>query len=135
PSQGPHRALGLDPFRSVSVLARANRLVRADDYRSAVRRGRRLSTANAMIYTLAQQSEDLRFGFIVSKAVGNAVVRNRVRRRLKAIAHELVTTERATTGFDIVVRAHEPSALATWADLRSDILGLVSRSPAGVSRE
>ena len=63
-----------------------------------------------------------RFGFIVAKTVGNAVTRNTVRRRLKAIAHDLLTE--APTGYDVVVRALPAAAQATWPTL----LGDVSRS-------
>lgn len=45
----------------------------------------------------------MRFGFIVAKTVGNAVVRNRLRRRMRAAAFELVRA--GLTGADVVVRA------------------------------
>jgi len=63
-----------------------------------------------------------RFGFIVAKTVGNAVTRNTVRRRLKAIAHDLLID--TPTGYDVVVRALPAAAQATWPTL----LGDVSRS-------
>lgn len=44
-----------------------------------------------------------RWGFIVSKAVGSAVVRNLVKRRLRAAARVLVPE---IGGLDVVVRAH-----------------------------
>lgn len=65
-----------------------------------------------------------RFGFIVAKTVGNAVTRNSVRRRLKAIAHGLLTE--VPTGHDVVIRALPAAAQATWPTL----LGDVSRSLA-----
>ncbi len=60
-----------------------------------------------------------RFGFIVAKTVGNAVVRNRVRRRLKAIAHELAPE--LPTGAEFVFRALPPAAVARFSDLKSEI--------------
>ncbi len=47
-----------------------------------------------------------RVGFVVSKAVGNAVVRNRVKRRLR----HLVATLDAPAGARVVVRALPPAA-------------------------
>jgi ribonuclease P protein component len=111
------------------VLARANRLVRADDYRNAVRRGNRFSATNAVVYTaLRGDALPVRFGFIVAKTVGGAVTRNRVRRRLKAIGYELTT--RVEPGTDIVIRALPGSAQASWTTLQNEILGLVTRSGA-----
>lgn len=52
-----------------------------------------------------------RVGFVVSKAVGNSVVRHRVVRRLRAlVAHRL---ERLPDGADLVVRAQPAAAGAT----------------------
>jgi len=74
-----------------------------------------------------------RFGFIVSKAVGNAVTRNRVRRRLKAIAADLLHEQSA--GIDAVVRALPAAAQADWPTLSADVtrsFGKANRSPGAV---
>jgi ribonuclease P protein component len=56
-----------------------------------------------------------RVGFVVSKGVGNAVVRNRTKRRLRAA----VATRLAGIpgGVDVVVRAQPAAAQATYAEL------------------
>ena len=68
------------------MLARQNRLTRGAEYKAVVRRGARCAGANSITYVV-QSGDDraARFGFIVSKQVGSAVVRNTVRRRLKAV--------------------------------------------------
>ena len=60
-----------------------------------------------------------RFGFIVAKNVGNAVTRNRVRRRLKAVTSELLPS--TPSGTDIVIRALPSTADADWAVLRDEV--------------
>jgi ribonuclease P protein component len=102
------------------VLARANRVIRPDEFRTAVRRGRRMSTAHAVLYLYPRELDaPTRFGFIVSKAVGNAVTRNLVRRRLRAIAHELLPT--VGTGTDVVIRALPGLDTLTWSELNEEI--------------
>lgn len=59
--------------------------------------------------------EPARFGFIVSKAVGNAVTRNLVRRRLKSIAQRRI--DEGLMGVDVVFRMLPSSATAGFADL------------------
>lgn len=83
--------------------------------RSGARNGRR----NVVVYVRpTQQDRPARFGFVVSKAVGNAVRRNRVKRRLRELAQ---TTVRQTPyGYDVVVRALPPASRADWAELAAD---------------
>jgi ribonuclease P protein component len=103
-------------------LARANRLVTADDYRRLVRRGRRVTTQHAVVYLArADHTSAPRFGFIVAKSVGVAVKRNLVRRRLKALSFEAL--DRLEPGTEIVIRALPGAAQASWDILRSEISG------------
>jgi len=91
------------------VLAKANRVVLAGDFRAAVRRGRRSTTPSAVYYRLpTDPAHPLRFGVIVSKAVGNAVNRNLVRRRLRALGRERV--DAGGMGEDVVIRVLPGSA-------------------------
>jgi len=102
------------------VLAKANRVARAADFRSAVRRGRRVTTPSAVYYRLATEpNRPLRFGFIVSKAVGTAVDRNRLRRRLRALGRDYVVAGRH--GEDVVVRALPGAAQRDWGSLSADM--------------
>jgi ribonuclease P protein component len=77
-----------------------------------------------------------RAGFVVSKAVGNSVVRHRVTRRLRHLVSARLGTLPA--GSSLVVRALPPAATASSAELGADLdaalrrLGLApSRGPAG----
>jgi ribonuclease P protein component len=74
-------------------------------------------------------------GFIVNKAVGNAVVRNRVKRRLRAIMAGLVETVPAGTG--LVVRSLPAAAGSSFSDLTRQLTGalgdVVGRLGCGVA--
>lgn len=108
------------------MLAKANRITRGADYRTTVRRGTRFSGANTLTYIRPNPDSDVvRFGFIVSKAVGNAVTRNLVRRRLKAASYDLlprfISDGTSPTGVDVVVRALPASVQAPWASLHEEL--------------
>ena len=61
-------------------------------------------------------------GFTVSKAVGNAATRNRVKRRLRHLTREhLAALEELPGRAALVVRALPPSAAATYASLGADL--------------
>lgn len=62
-----------------------------------------------------------RFGFVVSKALGNAVRRNTVKRRLRALCAERIAA--GSVDVDVVVRALPAAATATFAALRAEMNG------------
>ena len=102
------------------MLASEQRITSADDYKRVVRRGRRSAGANCVTYQLMNPNGGTpRFGFIVAKTVGNAVVRNRIRRRLKAIAHDLAPE--LPNGLEFVFRALPPAASAPFSELKSEL--------------
>ena len=59
--------------------------------------------------------ETTRFGFSTGRRVGAAVVRNRVRRRLREIVRAL--SPRLRPGWDVLIVARPPSASASYAEL------------------
>ena len=69
-----------------------------------------------------------RYGFVASRAVGKAVVRNRVRRRLQ----EAVRSLRLDEGWDIVIIARRTAAAADYHELRESLAALLER--AGIAR-
>ena len=61
-----------------------------------------------------------RFGFTVTKAMGGAVIRNRIRRRLKA-AVAATAADRARPGHDYVVIARAAAGSRPFEDLKKDL--------------
>ncbi|AWB87797.1 ribonuclease P protein component [Mycetocola zhujimingii] len=102
------------------MLAQAQRITSADDYKRVVRRGRRAAGTSCVTYQLMNPNGGTpRFGFIVAKTVGNAVVRNRTRRRLKAIAHDLAPE--LPEGAEFVFRALPPAAVSDFSALKAEL--------------
>ncbi len=101
------------------MLATRNRLRTATDFSTTVRSGVRNGRRNVVLYAAAiAADEPSRIGFIVSKSVGNAVVRNLVKRRLREAG--AASLREYGTGFAIVVRALPASAAASWDQLLAD---------------
>lgn len=78
-------------------------------------------------------STPTRFGFIITKRVGVAVVRNRMRRRLKAITAELL--EEFPTGVDVVIRVHPEALDCDFDALRRGVRNAVPRAMKRAERE
>ncbi len=110
--------------------AKRHRVTRGDDYRRVVRTGRRVGGAFCITHAVLRAPGDsARFGFIVSKAVGNAVTRNLIRRRMKGIVDRHIA--RGITGVDVVFRALPRAADASYGDLEAEL----DRAIARVERE
>jgi ribonuclease P protein component len=111
------------------VLAAAQRLRRSTDFAAAIRGGRRAGRGTLVVHLLVldepqfldepAQASEARAGFVVSKAVGNAVVRNRVRRRLRHLVRSRL--DALPAGALLVVRALPAAAAASYATLGSDL--------------
>ncbi len=111
------------------MLARGNRITRGADYRSVVRGGSRCAGPSTVTYVVTTaEDRSPRFGFIVSKQVGNAVTRNTVRRRLKAVCAEVLPGVRV--GADVVIRALPNSAIVDYAQLRDEVSRCLHRKAA-----
>jgi ribonuclease P protein component len=107
------------------LLPPAHRVVSGGDYRRIVRKGRRVSGRVVVAYLDRPADGTARFGFIVSRAVGNAVVRNRVRRRLKAACAGLLAEAPSRA---VVFRALPAAAGASWAELSDEVTSAVLSS-------
>ncbi len=112
------------------MLPARHRLRESADFTSAVR-GPGSSRAGGRLIVVHANRTDARaelpprVGFVVSKAVGNAVVRNRTKRRLRAILASRVTG--IPLGFDLVVRANPAASGAAFVDLEAAVATALPR--------
>lgn len=104
------------------MLPEPHRLHRSSEFGDAVRRGRRMGRRDIVLHALSRDETSVvetfggpRFGLIVSKAVGPAVTRHRVARRLRHICADVITG--LPTSTDVVIRALPGSATSSSAEL------------------
>ena len=107
------------------------RLRRRREYR-AVAGGRKVSRPGFILQALrtANPERPSRFGFTVTKRIGNAVVRNRIRRRLKE-AVRLTARDATMTGMDYVLIGRRAALSLPFDRLMHDL----STGMAALSRE
>ncbi|WP_079122916.1 ribonuclease P protein component [Streptomyces abyssalis] len=112
------------------MLPTENRLRRREDFAAAVRRGRRAGRPLLVVHLRRNgnssdpheaggEAPPARAGFVVSKAVGNAVVRNRVKRRLRHLVRERLAA--LPPGSLVVVRALPGAGEAGHDELVRDL--------------
>ena len=77
-----------------------------------------------MIRALERDGPTSRFAFAVSRGVGNAVIRNKVKRRLR----EAVRSLSVVAGWDVVVSARPAAAGASFAELWAEVEAQLRRA-------
>lgn len=110
------------------MLPAVHRLRDSAAFGHTVRRGRRAGGPLLVLHLRATSGTDegpnrtgapAQVGLVVSRAVGNAVHRNQVKRRLRHLLRARVDT--LPPGSVLVVRALPRSADASWADLSREL--------------
>jgi len=106
-----------------NLYPREARLVRRGDFDAVYRAGKRRSSSHFTVFFRANELPQSRFGFSIKKALGGAVVRNRIRRRLREVVrcHRL----EIPAGWDIVIHPKSSVARAEFAALTADLLRLL----------
>jgi ribonuclease P protein component len=115
------------------------RLKRRAEFLRAAQKGRKAAMPGLVLQVLQRDDTDpLRLGFTVTKKVGNAVVRNRVRRRLREAARLLLQQPHfaaaALNGADLVLIGRDATRTRKFALLQDDFrraLAKAGLAPAG----
>ena len=104
------------------TFPREARLLKRGEFEAVYRAGRRCSSAHFTVFFRANELPESRFGVSIKKALGGAVVRNRIRRRVR----EIVRCHRREipAGWDIVIHPKGAVAKAPFAELKADLLRL-----------
>ena len=107
------------------MLPRAHRLRRNAEIRHVRRIGRRHSHPLLLLFAAESDAANARFAVTVSTRVGNAVVRNRVRRRIReAIRKQLGAVQ---PGWDFLFVARQSASLASYLELDLAVRQLLNR--------
>ncbi|WP_369211529.1 ribonuclease P protein component [Streptomyces flavofungini] len=123
------------------MLPTEHRLRRREDFATAVRRGRRAGRPLLVVHLRSGATDPhvpgetlppTRAGFVVSKAVGNAVVRNTVKRRLRHLMRDRLAS--VPPGSLVVVRALPGAGDADHAELARDLDTALRRLLGGGAR-
>lgn len=107
------------------MVPASHRMRRAEDFATAVRRGRRSGSSTVVAHLAVVGDEaPVRVGFVVNKAVGGAVTRNTVRRRLRHLVRDRLSASSSgalSSGGLLVIRALPASAAASSGQLAGDL--------------
>ena len=106
------------------MVSRHQRLRKRADFDFVRSRGKRVSDRHFVLIVAPSELAQTRWGLAVSRRVGNAVVRNRVKRKIR----ESIRDIRSETGLDVIVSARPAAADAGSESVRRSLYKLARRA-------
>ncbi len=106
------------------MVSRDQRLRKRADFDSVRAHGKRVSDQLFVLIVAPSELARTRWGLAVSRRVGNAVVRNRVKRKIR----ESIRDMRCKTGMDVIVSARPAAANAGSESVRRSLRQLAGRA-------
>ncbi len=113
------------PARARTKMPSHLRLKRRAEFLAVAAKGRKVQRPGLVLQALATGGE-IRLGFTATRKIGNAVVRNRARRRLKEAAR-LFFAEHRIEGVDFVLVARRQTVRRRFALLSADLADAVAK--------
>jgi ribonuclease P protein component len=104
-----------------------HRLAKREDFSKVFRYGKSVANQQFVVYVLPQPRNDhFRLGVSVSKKLGNAVVRNRLRRMMKEIVRQ--NKELVTGVYDFIVIARKPVADLEFDEMEKNLMHVMRKA-------
>jgi ribonuclease P protein component len=108
-------------------MERKYRLAKREDFNKVYRYGKSVANHQFVLYYLPQPKlEHFRLGVSVSKKIGNAVVRNRLRRMMKEIIR--LNEQQLASQYDYVLIARKPCAEMEYQAMEKSILHVLRKA-------
>ena len=108
------------------MLKRINRLKKRYQFNYVYKSGEHFSGEHMVLYVVSSKTKNIKVGLAVTKKIGHAVVRNRVRRKLREIIKKQVPTLKQN--YNIIVVARENISEASFDKLSTEFLKLLKKA-------
>lgn len=106
-------------------MRREARITSSEDYKDVYRLGKSAANKYLVVYFLKKRESGLRLGISVSRKVGSAVIRNRIKRLLReAFRHNETVIQQ---GYDIVLIARQPIKGKSFQEVEKAFIDILLR--------
>ena len=108
------------------MLKRINRLKKRYQFNYVYKSGEHFSGEHMVLYVASSKTKNIKVGLAVTKKVGHAIVRNKVRRRLREIIKKQVPNLKQNN--NIIVVARDNITEASFEKLSNEFLKLIKKA-------
>ena len=108
------------------MLKRVNRLKKRYQFNYVYKSGEHFSSEHLVLYVSSSKTKSIKVGFAVTKKIGHAVVRNKIRRRLREIVQKQLQSLKQN--FNIIVVAKESVSEASFEKLTLELTKLFKKA-------
>lgn len=108
------------------MLKRVNRLRKRYQFNYVYRAGEHFSANHIVLYVTPSKTKDIKVGIAVTKKVGHAVVRNRIKRQLREVISAVLPTLKQNR--NIIVVARDNISQSTFSELRAEFNKLIVKA-------
>jgi ribonuclease P protein component len=107
----------------VLLLAEDNRLKKNKDFKQVYKYGKSSANKLLVLYYLKNNSNEIKIGFSVSKKIGNAVIRNKVKRVLREICRN--NFNNLNVGYNLIFIARKGIIFADYKAIEKALIYLL----------
>ena len=108
-------------------MKKKHRIKKNDEFQTVFQKGKSTANRQFVVYQLDKEEQpNFRIGLSVSKKIGNAVVRNRIKRMIRQSITEL--KDEIDSGKDFVIIARKPCAEMTFDEVKNSLIHVFKRS-------
>lgn len=100
-------------------MNKENRLRKNMEFKKVYKTGKNYWNRNLILYIRKNGKENTRIGVSITKKIGNAVVRNKLKRRIKSVNQDYITSIKL--GYDLVIIPKKNAVGLTFKDLESAV--------------
>ncbi len=108
------------------IINSPGRLKKRPEFLCVAEKGQKWVSESVVVQVLPQEGECVKFGFTATKKIGNAVIRNRAKRRLRAVADSLCKSYQIKPS-NIVFIARDTTPACDWDKLMKDAVWCLKR--------
>lgn len=110
----------------VKLLKSENRLKKRKEFNYVFKMGKVVSSENLKMFFINANRTDIKFGFTITKKIGKAYVRNKIKRRLSSIIYPLIKNMK--NNYTVVIKAAKDISETSFVLLSNDVLSLLKKA-------